>query len=446
MEEKKHIDRLYQEKFKDFEATPREAVWKNISTRLQQKDRNRKIIPLWYRIAGVAAVFALFFNFAIDLFKTPGSIPATAATTINKEGPKDLSIASASYNQNMFRSSLVLSALIQETKNLKAKEEALSAQNTENKIRNVSFVNIIKAPELIGSDNDAYTFSDYNSIALQNAEPREEEQPQDIELKPDFPAITLANEDVEDDVAVKNISKRMSVSTTAAPIMYDRPGSGSAIDAQFANNRSSSDVTMAYGVNFAYQISERIKVRSGISKVDFSYNTNDIAFTAAVNPVALSGVDYQGEVPNYRIENRSVRQFSNISASSEFNRASLASPTSGFINQRLGFIEVPLEIEYIIVDKKIGFNIIGGASTMFLDENMVSLNSSNFSTNLGEANNINNVSFTTNVGLGLDYNFSSQFQLNLEPIFKYQINAFNNSSGDMNPYYFGIYSGFSFKF
>ncbi|HSP40379.1 MAG TPA: hypothetical protein VLN46_03025 [Gillisia sp.] len=73
MEERKHIDRLYQEKFKDFEATPREMVWKNISSRLQEKERKRSVLPIWYRIAGVAALLALFFNFASGLFRTSPS-------------------------------------------------------------------------------------------------------------------------------------------------------------------------------------------------------------------------------------------------------------------------------------------------------------------------------------------------------------------------------------
>src|SRR5690606_11367065 len=169
--------------------------------------------------------------------------------------------------------------------------------------------------------------------------------------------------------------KRLRITTTAAPVYFDNMGSGNAIDSRFADNASGGEISMAYGVNFAYQLSNRIKIRSGINKVDLSYNTRDIAFTAAVNPTILSGVDYQAGVPNYRIENRSTRPFSNISASTEFNRSTFASPANGYLNQRLGFIEVPVEIEYVIIDKKIGLNIIGGGSTLFLDENMISLNS-----------------------------------------------------------------------
>ncbi|MFO7720254.1 MAG: hypothetical protein R6W85_07425, partial [Gillisia sp.] len=118
----------------------------------------------------------------------------------------------------------------------------------------------------------------------------------------------------------------------------------------------------------------------------------------------------------------------------------------GYLNQQIGFIEIPLEIEYVIVDKKIGINIIGGGSTLFLDRNMISLNSADFSTNLGASNSLNNLSFTTNIGVGFDYNISPKFELNLEPIFKYQMNAFNGNTSNVNPYFFGVYSGFSFKF
>jgi hypothetical protein len=76
---------------------------------------------------------------------------------------------------------------------------------------------------------------------------------------------------------------------------------------------------------------------------------------------------------------------------------------------------------------------------------MVILKSFESSNSLGEAHNLNNISFSTNIGMGIDYNISPRFQWNLEPIFKYQLNTFSNTPG-VKPYNFGIYSGFSFKF
>ncbi|QED38510.1 PorT family protein [Antarcticibacterium arcticum] len=441
MEERKHIDRLYQEKFKDFEATPREAVWKNISTRLQEKERQRSILPVWYRIAGVAALLALFFNFASSLFKSSPSPDAQIVSTEQEENIWELNNTTSVYNESMIRSSIILQALMLDTKKTELEERMNMAARPEPRV--ISFSNVIR-------NNNAQRLSSSEISALNSAGVASQLQVQQnntpVTRLRDLP---LSNPDEDlfaEEISEKTLpSKRLRVSTVAAPIYYDNLGNGNSIDARFANNESAGEVSMAYGVNFAYQISEKVKIRSGVSKVDLSYNTRNIAFTAAVNPTILSGIDYKGEVPNYRIENRAARQFGNISASAEFNRASLASPATGYLNQRLGFIEVPVEIEYVIIDSKIGLNIIGGGSTLFLDENNISLNSADFSTNIGAANNLNNVSFTTNLGVGVDYKISPQFQVNLEPIFKYQLNTFNNGE-NINPYYFGIYSGFSFKF
>ena len=80
-----------------------------------------------------------------------------------------------------------------------------------------------------------------------------------------------------------------------------------------------------------------------------------------------------------------------------------------------------------------------------MDENSVSVNGQNGSIELGESNNLESLSFTTNIGMGVDYQLNDKFKLNLEPTFKYQLNSFSNTSG-VNPYFFGIYTGFSFEF
>ena len=103
-------------------------------------------------------------------------------------------------------------------------------------------------------------------------------------------------------------------------------------------------------------------------------------------------------------------------------------------------------MEYALVDDRFSINLIGGASTLFLDENSISISSGEIATVLGQANNLNEVSFSTNVGVGFDYLLSEKFKVNLEPMFKYQINTYNSSSGTYQPFFIGVYSGFSYKF
>ena len=59
MSDKKHIDRLFQEGFKDFEATPSDAVWKNLEAKLNEKKKKRRVIP----ICGVMLVLRLYCCF-----------------------------------------------------------------------------------------------------------------------------------------------------------------------------------------------------------------------------------------------------------------------------------------------------------------------------------------------------------------------------------------------
>ncbi len=107
---------------------------------------------------------------------------------------------------------------------------------------------------------------------------------------------------------------------------------------------------------------------------------------------------------------------------------------------------MPIELSYKLVDKKFGIEIIGGMSTLFLNNNTVSLVTDGMEMNVGKANNLNNIHFSSNVGLGFKYSFWKNFNANFQPMFKYQINTFSENSGNFKPYFIGLYSGISFSF
>mgnify|MGYP000439299590 CR=1 FL=1 len=82
MKEEKNIDRLFQEKFKDFNAKPSAKVWANIEKELKEdKERTPFIIPLWYKIGGIAAALALVFWFSQPLLTTD-----TTNTIVDQDG------------------------------------------------------------------------------------------------------------------------------------------------------------------------------------------------------------------------------------------------------------------------------------------------------------------------------------------------------------------------
>lgn len=422
MRERKNIDRLYQEKFKDFEATPNEAVWKSISAKLREKEKKRFFIsPIWSRVAGIAAILSIILLIGDWIFPSQ-TRSAVASEEVNESfGDNNFSIAETNIIPE--KETPLKKPVLKVVKNLPSTPSAA----------NDSEVNLLRST----LKNEKITTTPNSIVSGQLTEKQKDEDPI-LRKKSLFEEIAKQEQQFTEQSSRGNIE----VKTHAAPIYYGNFGKGNFLDPQFNNNSSEGEVTFSYGVNIAYNISNKIKIRSGVNKVSMSYNTSDIAYQAMVGPVDISSVAYtQTEV---QMSEGSGRSSFNKQPVANSNR-SVGSVNSGLLNQKMGFIEVPVELEYNLIDKKFELNIIGGASTLFLDENRVSLHSGNVSA-IGKANNLNDVSFSTNIGLGVDYNLTKKFKLNFEPMLKYQLNTFSSPSSDSQPYYLGIYSGFRFKF
>ncbi|MBZ9730448.1 hypothetical protein LB467_12200 [Salegentibacter sp. JZCK2] len=488
MKERKNIDRLYQEKFRDFAPEPSPELWNNIAGKLQEKDRKKPfIIPLWMKLSGVAAVLALilggyFFSqnnftetqvvFELEETAKPQiNLPeinkneqfinaseilenVNEATYLTSEGAK-----TSSANNNSAIASENTNAQAKKTSVNSAKTEDTADQITENSDQQNSAIAEENHPDSEEGIIQNQDFINPNSKNEHNPEAIAENKLDSIEKEKQLSikdslevAGQLAqieeekNLELDEELIAEAAKKRLRLSTFAAPVFYDNIGKGNAIDPQFAGNTTSSQVSMAYGMNLAYSISEKIKIRSGVSKVAMSYNVEDIVFTASINPSSISSINYESDRNNVQLENAAPSGLPGNTDSSNNTFSSINNMAlPGEINQQFGFIEVPLEIEYSLIDSKIGLNLIAGGSSMFLDENSIQVNTNNQNTRIGEANNINKVSFSTNVGVGLDYKITDSFMLNLEPIFKYQLDTFSDAPG-VRPFYFGIYSGVSFRF
>ncbi|SKB52401.1 hypothetical protein SAMN05660776_1627 [Salegentibacter holothuriorum] len=489
MKERKNIDRLYQEKFRDFAPEPNPELWNKIAGKLKEKDEKKPfILPLWMKLGGVAAVLALVlggyyfsqnnftgtnvvfeveesakpqinfpeinknekFTNALEVLKNniKETIYSTAEDSKNSSSNNNSALATQNTNREAEKSEI--SSLAKEntshtiTDNLKQKDAAIAEENIQGSekghIQHQDFIN----PD---SKNEEQLS---NGIALKETESNNKENKlstkDSLQVAKELAQIEAEKKlDKEGDMLAKTAKKKLRLSTFAAPVFYDNIGKGSSIDPEFAGNNTNSEVSMAYGMNLAYAISDKIKIRSGISKVAMSYNIEDIVFSPGVAASSINTINYDKKNNNPQLNSVQSGSSNSPNSESQFDLAPLSRSIPGELNQQFGFIEVPLEIEYSLIDRKIGLNIIAGGSSLFLDENSIQVNANNQNTRLGEANNINKVSFSTNIGVGLDYKLTDSFKLNVEPIFKYQLDTFDNTPG-VRPFYFGVYSGVSFSF
>jgi hypothetical protein len=242
----------------------------------------------------------------------------------------------------------------------------------------------------------------------------------------------------------KKIAENMSrwkVRPNVAPIFMNS-SKGSPIDSQFSDNTKEFENSLSLGLGVDYAVTSKISVRTGISKFDLGYNTNEIVFYKDLNAKNFSNrglqtIRMKPEMEGLVIEDKRVSQSQELAFQNK---------DDGYLNQQMSYMEVPVEVSYKLLDRKFGIQFITGVSTLFLNDNKVSVISNGRSTTVGEVNNLSKVHFSTNIGLGFKYSFWKSFEANFEPTFKYQINTFNENSGGFKPYIIGLYSGLSYKF
>lgn len=472
MKQKKNIDQLFNERLANHKQAPGSHVWDNIQARLE-KDKKDRVIAIWYRVAGVAASLVLIFYLA-------GSLSDTQSNSIVEQQPdvksdsntvpkinETLEIRLPEYKSgitstNKDAQKKAITPQVKEKDNNTPKKQIIGLTNQQNEVakgtikkdlvvptKNVALA-VVKPKNrpVIKENKETVTSpvvaSPSSASAISETEKINSASAEKTSI---FDAIKEQKQ-LESTEAVANKSTQENlweITPNIAPVYFNTLSQGSSIDASFADNTQKGDVNISYGIGVRYALSDRLKIRSGINNVALSYSTSDIELGDGPISAALRNIDYNRE--GIVVIAQDLGTFASQNQDGTFGEITPKS-TNGeaFINQNISYYEVPLELSYTLFDSAFGLDVIGGVSTLVLGENQVSVTAGNYSEVLGAANNLSSISFASNIGLGLHYKMSSNLRLNVEPMFKYQLNPYTDSSVSFKPYYLGVYTGLSFKF
>ncbi|PJE41431.1 MAG: hypothetical protein CUR32_09700 [Flavobacterium sp.] len=512
MRERKNIDRLFQEKFKDFEVNPPEVVWDAIETHLD-KNKTRKIIPLWWKLGGIAAVFLIGF-LILQNGSNPNQIPSNQVTVeenntnkneatksdtnipnpntvtakdknqqpvvVNNNAPKNSSTATAkeaafvnnNRPQNATKKSPVQHSFanktIAERNATKANKHKTDAENNAGHQNDINGLTENNKTAITANEDESVNSKEHTAIidrskeiSLESlkgspkaiAETEAKNNPKDsakTNETPKNPLDELLAAKEENKKKPEGKTSKWQIISNVSPVFMGALANGSAIDSTLAGNSKSFNTNIGFGLGVSYAVSPKFTIRTGLNKVNMNYNTNDVFYYASMETRGLSGLSPSGPGYSIQVENANGPSPSAVAGPSETDllnfEQNIVHKNRGYINQEIGYLEMPVEMTYALVAKKFGLKIIGGFSTLFLQDNSIAVVSGNRTTVLGEANNLNNIHFSTNIGLGVKYDLLKSFEFHIEPTFKYQINTFNNNAGNFRPYLFGVYSGFSYKF
>jgi Outer membrane protein beta-barrel domain len=257
----------------------------------------------------------------------------------------------------------------------------------------------------------------------------------------------------------KEKMNRWSISAMASPTVYLQPElSSSDISSQI---RSGEQTRISYtgGVGFSYKISKKISIQSGLYYASIGNEVDGISSFAGFHQYDYTKGDHNFEVltSNGRIftENADIflRDYSGDRVQTMYTNDVFdpAKANLSYINnslfQNFSYLEMPVIFRYKLIDKSIDFNLIGGLSYNLLVNNSVHTVIDGNRYNVGKTEGLNPLMVSSSLGMGMEYNLTDKFSLNLEPTFKYYINPFNEFSGmKSHPYSFGVFSGLSYKF
>jgi len=503
---KDNIDKLFQEKLKNFNKVPDEKVWKAISTSLDKKKKSRPIIPIWWKFGGVAAILGILLYIFIpfeDVQKTD-QIITDVESSPSPDNSKVNDVENILPEENTENgSSVVTSSEVKEDtgksvpangddwakKGLQDVETSIVAKTENNKLETeektdkskssdseltIASVRSEKTPGDTVKDEAGKNIKEQQShekvntriaansgnnqlqnetrlketaIAKDESNLTEEKEEENVKSDKGKKSIFDEIEKSQETEVAQSISNRWSVGPIIGPVYFSSFGNGSPIHSNFVSNSKSGNVNLSYGLKVSYDISKKLSLRSGLNRVDYGYDTNEISFSASLTASTndqINNINYASTSRNLVVRNIEDSKISEQASSLEIAAQSPA--RNGRMIQDFGYLELPLEINYALLDRKFGINVIGGISSLFLVSNSVVLEANGNTVEMGEANNINDLNLSTNIGFGLNYNFTPLLQLNLEPMFKYQLNTFTQTAGDFQPFSIGVYAGLYFKF
>ncbi|MFN3967342.1 hypothetical protein [Flavobacterium sp.] len=531
MSERKNIDRIFQEKFKDFEVSPTEDLWGNIEARLEGKKRKR-VIPFWWKLSGLVAVLVIGIVMTKTIFNNDnvpansvvneenvnqgkGKTNADADTELKKGTGNEVDNTSEAVtdkgetNDNSLKLDNTVGTVVPNSKsnNQKSsgkikpssigndsksavaqrksnkKKSSKNKSHSENNTTSVTESAIVKnvTPIAVNQENSAQNINENQIVQTENNSNKSKDinaivAPKEINLdglKGDNDT-KIAEKEIENKVNDTTINKsvadnpleklleekekkskqeskqnRWQLTSNVAPLFLGSFSGGSPIDSTLVNNSKTYNTRVGFGLGVNYTVNSKLKIRTGLNKLNMSYNTNDVFYYASMQTRYLDGLSPSGAGYTLQVESAVPNPSSTLLISENdllaFEQA-IVQKNEGHINQEIGYLEMPLEMSYAIIEKRFGLKIISGFSTLFLQDNSISIVSNNRTTVLGRANNLNPIHFSTNIGLGIKYGFMKSFEFNVEPTFKYQLNTFRSNDGNFKPYVFGIYSGISYKF
>ena len=434
-----NIDLLFRNGLKDFEVLPPPEVWDGIQPVIKLRSHPFIFLKVAAVITVLLTVSFFAYRWSREMSAGPeGSIVAfnveASAPVISRPNNNPRNLLAVKYDQ--IKNSAVVLTDGSNTATIIKEIEADDSPEDVTHIQNIRSLSIINNETMPGPFLKSFNTSHETSIKIRESELQY------------FPEIITAK-----------LQNRWSIAALASPTYYSSFNSGN--DGLSKQLMESEQPLFSYsgGVAFSYKISKRLSIQSGLYYSSLGQKVDGINSFSGFKPydnakgvdnfkvLTTNGIIHTNNPDVFLMANGSDRiltEFTNDVI--DPNKANLQ-PVNSSLNQSLSYLELPVLLRYKVIDRTIGINLIGGVSYNLLVNNSVYTTLDGNRYPVGDTKGLNPLTFSSSLGMGMEYKVSDKLSLNLEPTFRYYINPFSVTTGSyIHPYSFGIFSGLSYKF
>ena len=477
--EDNYFDDLFRNKLDGFTETPPAYIWEGIQ-QTQQAGKRKKLF-FYLRLTGAAAavIIAFFLGRQIAIQPDKELLPVEVAETpFTPETGSEADSKSSTIDPVTGSSAqdlIVRNDKQQIAGKTKARisKDGNGAVNPDFSIQKQQFASLTVGQDQEGGDQPRESFSLLKSLTKDfftfDLKPEEKQLTTTITENKKSQSLTADDlETIERNqqlLALNEKTKQKHSWQVAAMVAPNLAVNQTSYQETYANNMSNpgskENLSVGGGLAVSYRAGKRLSVQSGVyysqlgqsssnqsisRQSDFLssdhtanyFNTTLAVESGQVLLNASAGVVELDNLPsNTRIGNK---------LEAEHDKEAVFLMAAEF-QQHFEYVEIPLNLRYLLIDSKIDINLLGGFSSNWLIGNDAYLESDLGREWIGETRDMNKVTYSTSFGIGFDYGISNKISMHLEPQIKYFLGSLNrNSQVSFKSYTIGIHTGLSYRF